>query len=74
MVETCDLETDGPCRRSSTLIYGKYVGPQRSEEIHIKLRATKVGVFSGDIDLWSNDADECATRRLQTEIVAAPEQ
>ena len=56
-----------------TLTYGLHVAGQQSEEILIKLRATKVGVFSGDIDLWSNDTDECATRRLQTEIVAEPE-
>jgi hypothetical protein len=49
------------------------VGAQRSEEILIKLRATKVGMFSGDIDLWPGDDDEFATRRLQTEILDEPE-
>jgi hypothetical protein len=49
------------------------VGAQRSEEILIKLRATAVGMFSGDMDLWSSDEEGLATRRLQTEILGEPE-
>jgi hypothetical protein len=56
-----------------TLNFELQVGARQSEEILIKLRATKVGIFSGDIDLWSSDEDGLATRRLQTEIVDEPE-
>jgi hypothetical protein len=56
-----------------TLSYGFEIQPQRSEAFIIVLRATKVGMFSGDIDVWSDDDDEWATRRLQTEIVVEPE-
>jgi hypothetical protein len=57
-----------------TLQYGLEIGPQRSAELFIVLRATKAGLFSGDLDVWSNDDNECATRRLQTEIVVEPQQ
>ena len=52
-----------------TLEYGVEIGAQRSEELRIHLRAVKAGIFSGDLDVWSNDDNECATRRLQTEVV-----
>jgi hypothetical protein len=56
-----------------TLNFELQVGAQRSEEILIKLRATAVGMFSGDMDLWSSDEEGLATRRLQTEILGEPE-
>ncbi len=54
------------------LVFKISIPPRGREEFEIQLRAARVGIYIGDVDIWEADDEEDSIERVaQTEIKAA---